>query len=503
MEKIETKTPEIENQNSYFKNELNYFNDQILLTETEIIKTKKQDENNIINELNLYSVLQNSLIDYIEKNNNYDNFNKKKLKKKMLSMLNQSFEDNNISRSILILTMENIFYINIMPFYDCTETIIQLATSDSYNDDTKKQYNFYEYICKLEIERIDKIILTEVNKTFSKNDIVIDFLPEFLFIEIHKLLKQKIFLLWSLNFNIEIKTIKLENYEDLEFIFLYERFQDFYDDRITLFDLKFLNNNPEISILLFKAIYYSNVNYLKYDVNLKIFINNSNRYLYLIGINNENNIHGKIINECIDNSKNEFVKKIFNELINKIKGDNIEQIYLFIIFCMSMTLNNIAIYSQKDKKVVFSPLLKCSAKEKIFLHNFLKTFEYYLNKSNIFFKNNSLYYNAQVENYVFAFLTKSYTKVLYDEQNKRKIDISTNKTLLLMEKLNKGMKDDDIETDSENDNINNNFDFYTLDDIERENLYSIYNVFKINYIKIKDKKKKKKKKKKKSSRKII
>ena len=165
---------------------------------------------------------------------------------------------------------------------------------------------------------------------------------------------------------------------------------------------------------------------------------------------------------------------------------------------MSMTLNNIAIYSQKDKKVVFSPLLKCSAKEKIFLHNFLKTFEYYLNKSNIYFKNNSLYYNSQVENYVFAFLTKSYTKVLYDEQNRNKIDITTNKTLLLMEKLNKGMKDDDIETDSENDNINNNFDFYTLDDIERENLYSIYNVFKINYIKIKDKKKKKK-----SSRKII
>ena len=493
MEKIETKTPESENSNSYFKNELNYFNEQIQLTETEIIKTKKSDENNITNELNLYSVLQNSLIEYIEKSNNYDNFYKKKLKKKMLNMLNQSFEDNNLSRCILILTMENIFYINIMPFYDCTEAIIQLASSDLYNDETKKKLNFYKNICKTEIERIDKIVLKEVNKTLSKNGIIIDFIPEFLLIDFHKLLKQKIFLFWSLNFYIEIKTIKLENIVNLEFIFLYERFQDFYDDRIALFDLKYLNNNSEVSILIFKALYYSNLNYLKYDCNLKIFVNNTNRYLNLMGIKNENNMHGKIINECIDDSKKELVKYIFYELINKIKGDNIQQIYLFIIFCMSMTLNNIAIYSEKDKKVVFSPLLKCSAKEKVFLHNFLKTFEHYLNKSNIYFKNNSLCYNSQVENYVFAFLTKSYTKVLYDEQNRSKIDISTNKTLLLMEKLNKGMKNDDIETDSEDD-VNNNFDFHTLDDIERENLYTIYKVFKSNYIKIKDKKNKKKNK---------
>ena len=492
MEKIETKTPETENPNSSFNNELNYFNEQIQLTETEIIKTKKSDENNIINELNLYSVLQNSLIDYIEKSNNYENYIKKKLKKKMLNMLNQSFEDNNISRCILILTLENIFYINIMPFYDCTEVIIELASSDLYNDETKRTFKFYDNIYKLESERIDKILIKEVNKSFSKDDIVIDFLPEFLLIDFHKLLKQKIFLFWSINFHIEVKTIKLENYEDLEFIFLYERFQDFYDDRITLFDLKFLNNNSDISILLFKTLYYSNLSYLKYDGNLKIFINNTNRYLNLMGVKNENNIHGKIINECIDNSKKELVKYFFYELINKIKGENIEQIHLFIIFCMSMTLNNIAIYSQKDKKVVFSPLLKCSAKEKVFLHNFLKTFEYYLNKLNIYFKNNSLYYNAQVENYVFAFLTKSYTKVLYDEQNRNKIDITTNKTLLLMEKLNKGMKDDDIETDSEED-INTNFDFHTLDDIERDNLYTIYKVFKSNYIKIKDKKKKKNK----------
>ena len=58
-----------------------------------------------------------------------------------------------------------------------------------------------------------------------------------------------------------------------------------------------------------------------------------------------------------------------------------------------------------------------------------------------------------------------------------------------MEKLNKGIKDDDIETDSEDD-INNNFDFNTLDDIERENLYSLYKIFKSNYIKTPNKKKK-------------
>ena len=487
MEKNES--VEIYNQNINLNNYIKYFEEQIQNSETEIIKSKKPNENNLLNEVLIYLNLENSLLEYIKKDDKLNEYNRKKITKLMLNLLSQNFEDNNISRSILILKIENIFYINLMPFYDCTETIIQLASNEEYNEETKKQYIFYEHFCKLEIERTNKILLDEINKEFLINSIKFNVIPLFLLVDVHKLLKQKIFQIWSLNYNIQIKSIKLENTNDLDFIFLYERFQDFYDDRITLFDLKYLNNDSEIPLLLFKALYYSNLDYLKYEGNLKIFVNNTKRYLNLMGIDNNINNHGNLINECIDNSKIEFINEIFNQLINKIKYDPQGNIFLFIIFCMSMTLNNIAVYSSNDKKVVFTPLLKCSAKEKVFLNNFLKTLDNYINNSGIFYRNSSLYYNAQVENYVFAFLTKSYTKVLYDEQNRRKINISTSKTLLLMEKLNKGIKDDDIETDSEDD-INNNFDFNTLDDIERESLYSLYKIFKSNYIKTPNKKKK-------------
>ena len=487
MEKNES--VEIYNQNINLNNYIKYFEEQIQNSETEIIKSKKPNENNLLNEVLIYLNLENSLLEYIKKDDKLNEYNRKKITKLMLNLLSQNFEDNNISRSILILKIENIFYINLMPFYDCTETIIQLASNEEYNEETKKQYIFYEHFCKLEIERINKILLDEINKEFLVNSIKFNVIPLFLLVDVHKLLKQKIFQIWSLNYNIQIKSIKLENTNDLDFIFLYERFQDFYDDRITLFDLKYLNNDSEIPLLLFKALYYSNLDYLKYEGNLKIFVNNTKRYLNLMGIDNNINNHGNLINECIDNSKIEFINEIFNQLINKIKYNSQGNIFLFIIFCMSMTLNNIAVYSSNDKKVVFTPLLKCSAKEKVFLNNFLKTLDNYINNSGIFYRNSGLYYNAQVENYVFAFLTKSYTKVLYDEQNRRKINISTSKTLLLMEKLNKGIKDDDIETDSEDD-INNNFDFNTLDDIERENLYSLYKIFKSNYIKTPNKKKK-------------
>ena len=85
-----------------------------------------------------------------------------------------------------------------------------------------------------------------------------------------------------------------------------------------------------------------------------------------------------------------------------------------IALFIRMALNNIAVYNKEENKIVFSPLLKCSAKEKIFLKNFLINLDKYLNEIGIYYKNTSIYYNSKVENYVFAFLTKSYTKVLYD-----------------------------------------------------------------------------------------
>ena len=482
----------IENNNNNITSIIKYFKEKINSVEQEIKIEKENNKSNSLNiDLKNYINLEIELTDYINNLKISDEYEKHKLLKFLYNILLTEFEDNNISRTIIIYNIENIFYNNIIPFFQCTETIMNLK-KEKNNVEEEKNINFYKNICKIELNKYDKFILNHLNENLKKNNIFLEKIPLFLLRDVHKLLKQKIFLEWSLNYNIEIKTFKLQNTKNSDFTYLYERFMDFYDDRMTLFDLKFLNNDKEYSSLIIKALYYSNFDYLKYSCNFKVFINNCKRYLFLLGFNE--NEHGQILKELLDSNNNvdnneddykEIMKTIMTSLINKIIMNKEGKIYLYIIFCMSMTLNNIAVYNKEENKIVFSPLLKCSAKEKIFLKNFLINLDKHLNEIGIYYKNTSIYYNSKVENYVFAFLTKSYTKVLYDEQNRLKISIEIEKILMLNEKLNKRKNLNGKDKDTQDiEDVNDTFDFNTLDDIECDELYKLYKEFKTNYIKL-------------------
>ena len=482
----------IENNNNNITSIIKYFKEKINSVEQAIKIEKENTKSNSLNiDLKNYINLEIELTDYINNLKISDEYEKHKLLKFLYNILLTEFEDNNISRTIIIYNIENIFYNNIIPFFQCTETIMNLK-KEKNNIEEEKNINFYKNICKIELNKYDKFILNHLNENLKKNNIFLEKIPLFLLRDVHKLLKQKIFLEWSLNYNIEIKTFKLQNTKNSDFTYLYERFMDFYDDRMTLFDLKFLNNDKEYSSLIIKALYYSNFDYLKYSCNFKVFINNCKRYLFLLGFNE--NEHGQILKELLDSNNNvdnneddikDIMKTIMTSLINKIIMNKEGKIYLYIIFCMSMALNNIAVYNKEENKIVFSPLLKCSAKEKIFLKNFLINLDKHLNEIGIYYKNTSIYYNSKVENYVFAFLTKSYTKVLYDEQNRLKISIEIEKILMLNEKLNKRKNINGKDTDTQDiEDVNDTFDFNTLDDIECDELYKLYKEFKTNYIKL-------------------
>ena len=482
----------IENNNNNITSIIKYFKEKINSVEQAIKIEKENNKSNSLNiDLKNYINLEIELTDYINNLKISDEYEKHKLLKFLYNILLTEFEDNNISRTIIIYNIENIFYNNIIPFFQCTETIMNLK-KEKNNVEEEKNINFYKNICKIELNKYDKFILNHLNENLKKNNIFLEKIPLFLLRDVHKLLKQKIFLEWSLNYNIEIKTFKLQNTKNSDFTYLYERFMDFYDDRMTLFDLKFLNNDKEYSSLIIKALYYSNFDYLKYSCNFKVFINNCKRYLFLLGFNE--NEHGQILKELLDSNNNvdnneddikDIMKTIMTSLINKIIMNKEGKIYLYIIFCMSMALNNIAVYNKEENKIVFSPLLKCSAKEKIFLKNFLINLDKHLNEIGIYYKNTSIYYNSKVENYVFAFLTKSYTKVLYDEQNRLKISIEIEKILMLNEKLNKRKNINGKDKDTQDiEDVNDTFDFNTLDDIECDELYKLYKEFKTNYIKL-------------------
>ena len=87
MEKNES--VEIYNQNINLNNYIKYFEEQIQNSETEIIKSKKQNKNNLLNEVLIYLNLENSLLEYIKKDDKLNEYNRKKITKLMLNLLSK------------------------------------------------------------------------------------------------------------------------------------------------------------------------------------------------------------------------------------------------------------------------------------------------------------------------------------------------------------------------------------------------------------------------------
>lgn len=438
-----------------------------LLIEMQITK-KEEFRKNCIIDLKYYLHEEKLLLEEINKK--YPQIDKKTskiLKKQIFYILKEKFLQNEKRgeiRNLFQNKLETFFYEYIIPNLAFSEEIAKL--NEKNNQENKEEMKkFQKNFIQTEIEKIRISILDQLK---LKNDKSLDKLPIFITKDLSKKIKQKILLHLRINYDIPEKKLQLKS--DPNYQFLYSRFRDFYDDRINMFDLKYFNNDPNFLECLYKCLYYSNKDYLQYNCNLKVFVNNSKKYLVLLGRYSE---HSLIVSECLDNK--ETLDSVFKELVSKINNNN--DTLMFIVFCMSAMLNNIAEYVAEGNefKSVFTPLLKCSAKQKVFLQNFLVNLDKYCGTQN-----KCVYLNVLMENYVFASIVKSYTKVLYDELNKLKIDLTYGKILGLLEKLDKIKKGN---SSLEEDNLSE-FEFNTLDDVECRNLYELYREFKNNSIEI-------------------
>lgn len=205
----------------------------ILITkiEKDIEKTEKliSERNNnldinskIFIDLEEYSKLESSLETYISLNlgnidngqgmisiNNDDNPNLENNqfeyniynKKKSLKILRKNLLDNflkfDTKRFEFMHKLNKIFYSNeIINNINQEEIINNLGKNNSLEDN--QNINFYNNICNIIISNINNIIINKllINNDYQKN---INKIPEFIMFEFNQLIKQKIFMEWSLN----------------------------------------------------------------------------------------------------------------------------------------------------------------------------------------------------------------------------------------------------------------------------------------------------------------
>jgi hypothetical protein len=459
--------------------------------------TKNNMNNKIIIDLEEYFAIQSTLEFYISslyiqsngQNNNIENniYSKKKSLKILQKKLYSKFISKDIKRTKFIHELNKLYFASIKNY---SENIKEIISNSGKNNTLEENQNilFYNNICNIILKNIDNDIINNLSNIYINN---IKKIPEFLICDIHTLIKQKIFIEWSLKYKVLLKDLILSEVDNPDFNYIYKIYRDFFNDKITLFDNKLLFKNSELNLkfktILFNTIFLSNSKTLNSSSNQKIFFNNATRYLLLFGFDQKKCRFSRIISNCMNmkNISNETKDKNFKELLDLIYTEKNGKIFMFTIWSLSMIFNNIIIYDDTENKISFSPYLKCSSRAKIFLYNFLQKLDNYIFFYGIKFNNSAIEYNAMIENYVFAELTKSYTKVLYDEQNKYKINLTGKYVFKLMQKLCKsGIKnakkgenlfDDFEENEDSEDGINTeNFEFSHLDEIEAAQLYSLF-----------------------------
>ena len=497
------------------------FEEDIKKTEKRIKERIQYSKKPIKIEIDLeeYLILETKLINYImtlgfgengkvNLNQNqireYNNYDKKNSLKILRKNLNEKFIMFDDTRAEYLYLINSIFYTQVINQIDLDDTIISLGNNS--NVEENQNFIFYYKLCKEELNKVDNLILEKLNNILRKinEDIKVNKLPDFLLYDLHEIIKQKIFIKCSINYKILLKDLILADNEDTDFKYIYQIYKDFFNDKITLFDSSYLLINKDeqikLKILLFNAIYLSNSKVVNSSSNQKTFFNNVTKYLLLFGFDKTKCRFSQIVANCMKSSSIAGKDKTFKDIINILSTDKTGKIFMFLIWCLSMIFNNIIIFDEEENKISFAPFLKCSARAKIFYYNFLNNLDNYLIYYNIYFNNSAIYYNAQIENYVFAELTKSYTKVLYNEQNQYKINLTTKKIFKYIEKLSKsslkntnqtqsllnGWKDED---DFEDELIVQNFDFSPLDEIESSQLYSLYIQFMKEYITLEPKNK--------------
>lgn len=427
--------------------------------EGKINEGEKQIKNNNL-DLNYYINIEQNLMKYIDEN--ISEIDKKKHKSHLRFYLREKFFMTNFERR---KTMINQIHVEFYNFLNSIQTIqnigdlipIHAFAYDKMNPNKNNNEEISSALKKIQ----DGIWTICVKKMLSQieNTYNLQKFPVFLLYNEKKILKYKISKILKIALDIPFDEVKISR----EYIhsYLTKCFRQFIDGETNLFEHELMDDDTKKSI--FKLIYLSNKNYIKYHNNKEFFEENIKKYIYIIGLYKQ---YDELINEFQNymiegNQEDDY--SIIASLAEKLQFNNCNlenessHPFYYLIFSYSCLLNNLTQYiestnneGQIEVTTSFTPQLLCSAREREFLINLLDYIDKYLlsvNKRELCFKINYI-----LENYVFSSLIKSYTKVLFDENNKGKIELNFNRIYELI-KINTSTEEEIRKREKLGDNL--------------------------------------------------
>ena len=165
-------------------------------------------------------------------------YQKKKYLKILRKNLFNKFIQKDIKRYEFLHKLNQIIYTDIFPN---TTNIKEIILNSGKNKSLEENQNidFYKDICNKIIQNNYDIVINKLNESYisAKN---IEKIPNLLLYDFKEIIKQKIFIEWSLNYRVLLKDLILSDNEDPDFKYLYNIYHYFFNDKLTLFDDKYL-----------------------------------------------------------------------------------------------------------------------------------------------------------------------------------------------------------------------------------------------------------------------
>ena len=380
-----------------------------------------------------YYLLEEELITKIKEKN------QKFLKFEIYKLLYTSFFTTKSKETeIKRLEIEKKLRENFYKFYfsiDYKDNMKKLFIAKTGTVETDKTQNIFRQKLKIVHNTIWNVCL----KTIINNYIEIGLVPYFLLCFEKKLLMNKVDIIMQRDYHYPLDLIKTFN--NVNYQYLNKTFHLFINDKINIFDNSIFNEDTRKKIYDFLIL--SNFNYInENEHNKKIFYNNLKKYIMLLGLKP---FYPELVNklkeylEINDKSKiKDYLTEAKEKLLASFDKESYNNNFLFLIFSFSCILNSLAAVQtikkendEKEYKIVFVSKLKCSAKERQFLNNILQEL-------------NAFEINYTIETFVFQSLVKSYTKVLYDENNKAKQNLCYPELINMVSNLQKATEEDNV-----------------------------------------------------------
>lgn len=374
--------------------------------------------------LNKFCIIENEMLTKIK--NDKD---KKHLKGVLYNVLSQKFFD--IDDPIILNKRRELEKNLKTQFFDFFFSLEQEKNAKKYIVGKKEEWNNEDesknFPLKENLKSLHKSVWESCEKSIKSNYSTIDFVPKFLLFHEKNLLKNKVDLYMEKEYSYPIEKIRC--LKDLDYKYLREEFHRFINDKVNLFDDKILNE--EKRKIIYELILFSNLEYIKSnEYNKKIFCNNLRKYIIILGLKAfHNKFVEQLTNYLITEDYKDKLKEVKDKFFTVVVEENHKN-FLFFLFSLSSMFNSLA-YLNEEGKIVFPPKLKCSAKERQFLINVLQV----INGYDI---------NYIIEKYVIDSLIKSYTKVLYDENNRVKVNLNFKDIMTFINNLHTPKEDENV-----------------------------------------------------------